>query len=107
MIVMNDALLLALICAMLIVLGLWQHKADTFDLRWLLVDTKTNKVSLSKTGQLIALIVSSWALIYETRNGNLTEWLFGAYMISWAGANIANKVTEKYKSLEPPKESKE
>lgn len=96
----NDALLLALICALLIVLGLWQRKDDTFDLRWLLVDSKTNKVSLSKTGQLIALIVSSWALIFETRNGNLTEWLFMAYIATWSGVNVASKVVEKMKPSE-------
>ena len=94
---MNDALLLALICAFLIVLGLWQHRDDTFDLRWLLVDSKTSKVSLFKTGQLIALIVSSWALIFETRNGNLTEWLYLAYIATWSGANVASKVVERMK----------
>jgi hypothetical protein len=96
--------LLLLAMAFALILYLWQRADDTFDLRHLITDSTTDRVSLFKLGQFIALIVSTWALVHETRRGFLTEWLFAVYMISWAGANIANKVTEKYKSLEPPKE---
>ncbi len=97
--------LLLLTTGFALILYLWQRYDDAFDLRHLIVDTATGRVSLFKLGQFIALIVSTWALVHETRRGFLTEWLFAMYMISWAGANIANKVTEKYKSLKPPKES--
>jgi hypothetical protein len=102
---MNDTYaLLLLAVAFALILYLWQRSDDEFDLRHLIVDSATSRVSLFKLGQFIALIVSTWALVHETRRGFLTEWLFAMYMIAWAGANIANKVTEKYKSLEPPKE---
>lgn len=91
----NDALLLALICALLIVLGFWQRKDDEFDLRWILVDTKTNKVSLFKLGQFLALIVSSWVLIYMTRSGKMTETIYGLYIATWSGVNVLNKLAEK------------
>jgi hypothetical protein len=99
--------LLLLAVAFGLILWLWQRTDDTFDLRHLITDSSTERVSLFKLGQFIALIVSTWALVHETRRGFLTEWLFLAYVSVWAGSNIANKVTEKYKSLEPPKEVKE
>ncbi len=102
--VTDTHMLLLITVAFALILYLWQRTDDAFDLRHLIVDTATDRVSLFKLGQFIALIVSTWALVHETRRGFLTEWLFAVYMISWAGANIANKVTEKYKSLEPPKE---
>lgn len=96
----NDALLFGLIAAFLLVLLMWQRKDDQFDLRWLLVDTATEKVSLFKVGQFVALIVSSWALIHETRNNHLTEWLFLAYIGTFSGLNVANKVVDKLKTPE-------
>lgn len=92
---LDTSLLLATLCAALMVLGFWHGKSDAFDLRHLLVDTDHGKVSLGKTGQFVALIVSTWALVHETRAGHLTEWLFGAYMIAWSGANIARMALEK------------
>lgn len=91
----NDVLLAGLICVLLGALAVWQAKDDQFDLRYLLVDSQTNKVSLFKLGQLLALLVSSWALIYETRTGHLTEWLFLAYIATWSGANVANKIVDR------------
>jgi hypothetical protein len=91
----NDSLLLGGICALLMILGFWQGKHDEFDLRWLIVDTKTHRVSLFKLGQLVALLTSTWALVYQTRHDHLTEWLFTAYMIAWAGANVANKFVDR------------
>lgn len=81
----------------------WHSRNDSFDLRWLLVDTKTNKVSLFKLGQLVALCVSSWALVHQTINNVLTEWLFTGYMIAWAGANIAKKFLDKDKLTDTSK----
>lgn len=102
---MSDThVLLIMVLAFAAVLVVWQRSSDDFDLRTLIVDSSTGRVSLFKIGQFVALIVSTWALVHETRRGFLTEWMFGLYMIAWSGANIANKVTEKYKSLEPPKE---
>ena len=93
----SDALLLSGIGLFLCVMLYWQRRDDRFDLRWLVVDTKTDHVSLFKFGQFTALLSSTWALIYETRHGHLTEWLFGAYIVAWSGINVANKFAEKYK----------
>jgi hypothetical protein len=79
----------------LIVLLQWQRRPDSFDLRHLLVDSKTDRASLMKIGQLFALLVSTWVLIHETRAGKLSEWLYGSYMLTWAGANLVSRFTEK------------
>jgi hypothetical protein len=74
----------------------WHLSKETdFDLRWVLVDTSTGKVSLYKVGQATALMVSTWVLVHETRAGTLSEWLFAAYMFVWTGANIANKMVNR------------
>lgn len=96
----NDALLLAGTCVMLIILGFWQHEDDDFDLRWLIRDSHSKNPSLMKLGQLTALLASTWALIWETRHDHLTEWLFLAYIATWSGINVANKVVEKMRDKE-------
>lgn len=96
----NDALLLAGICVALIILGFWQREDDDFDLRWLIKDSHTGNPSLMKLGQLTALLASTWALIWETRHDHLTEWLFLAYIATWSGINVANKVVEKMRDKE-------
>jgi hypothetical protein len=96
----NDLLLLIGLVLSLALLYRWQCKDDQFDLRWLLVDTTTEKVSLFKLGQLVALAVSTWAIVVETRAGHLTEWLFLAYIGVWSGANVGNKIIGKMKDKE-------
>lgn len=74
-----------------LVLYTWHRQSDTFDLRHLVVDSKTDRVSLMKCGQLFALLVSTWVLIRETNNNRLTEWLFGSYMVAWSGVNLVRR----------------
>lgn len=76
------------------VLVRWHTRKDEFDLRLLLLDADM-RLSLYKLGQLVALLVSTWVLIHETRVGKLNEWLFGSYMIAWTGVNIAAKLADK------------
>jgi len=77
--------------------GYAQSKDDDFDLRDLVRDSRSGRVSLFKVGQLVALASSTWLLIYEALHGRMTDWMFTGYMVSWAGANIANKLTEQKK----------
>jgi hypothetical protein len=66
-------------------------KTTRFDLRDLLIDSKDGQLSLFKVGQVLALMVSTWVLINETRNARLTEFLFIGYMVAWSGANVLSK----------------
>jgi capsule polysaccharide export protein KpsC/LpsZ len=78
-----------------VILWNWQKSADVnFDLRWLLVDSQTEKVSLMKVGQAVALVTSTWGFIALLSKDKLTEFYFIGYMASWAGANLANKFIE-------------
>lgn len=80
------------------VLLTWQlTKDNSIDLKSLLI--KDGEVSLSKLGQLIAMLVSTWIIIYQTRNGLLTEWLFTGYMIAWSGANLVSKWIDRSSSF--------
>jgi len=96
-----DTLILLLgIFTFLSVLISWHfNKTMPFDLQTALV--QDGRFSLSKLGQLVALAVSTWIIIYQTRNGLLTEWLFAGYMFAWAGANIASKWLGKDKAEKP------
>lgn len=69
---------------------------NAFDIKSTVTD-ENGRFSLSKFGQLVALLVSTWVLIYETRKGHLTEWLFAGYMAAWAGANLLNKYLDRGK----------
>lgn len=51
-------------------------KEVAFDLKNILINNDSGKFSLYKLGQLVALCVSTWVLIHETRTGRLSEWLF-------------------------------
>ncbi len=84
------------------------HFADsTFDLKDLIVDSKTNRVSLNKFGQFIALAMSSWGFIYLALNGKLTEFYFMTYMAAWSGTAALNKAIAAYenKGNYPPGQS--
>jgi hypothetical protein len=87
----DTVILITGVLLVLVTLVVW-HKGETrFDLKEIIVDTETNTVSLYKLGQVLALLISTWVLINETRAGRLNEFLFTMYMISWAGANSLNK----------------
>ena len=57
----------------------------------LVTDARSGRMSLGRVGQLAALIVSSWAFVWLTIAGTLTEWYYGTYMIAWAGARLADQ----------------
>lgn len=77
----------------LMILVKWHlEPANGFDLKSIL--TKDGEFSLSKVGQFVALMVSTWTVIYTTRHGQLTDFVFNGYMLSWAGANLASKIID-------------
>lgn len=83
-----------------IVLIVWHLKDSKFDASQI-VTNADGTFSLSKFGQLLSLLVSTWIIIYQTRHGLLTEFLFSGYMLAWAGANAFNKYLESKKPETP------
>lgn len=61
-----------------------QKYKDNFDLRDLIIDKDNGRISLSRFGQFIALLVSTWGFITLTLNNGLTEWYYTSYMAVWA-----------------------
>jgi hypothetical protein len=93
-------LLLAGIAVVIILAG-WHIKDSAFDVSQI-VTNADGTFSLSKFGQLVSMLVSTWIIIYQTRHGLLTEFLFSGYMISWAGANAFHKYLESKKTDTTP-----
>jgi hypothetical protein len=88
-------------CVIGVQLYRWHAAENTFDLRDLITDQGSQRLSLSRFGQLTALIVSTWALVNETATGRLTEWLFTAYMLSWVGAQLGSLAFKASGRLDP------
>jgi len=79
----------------IILLLVWHISKDVkFDLRSAILND-VGEFSLSRTGQLVALLTSTWVIIHQTRTGALTEWLMTAYLLTFAGANGFAKYMEK------------
>ena len=53
-------------------------------------DKGTEFPSLGRQGQYVAMITSTWVLMWITIKGALQEWLFVGYMFAWAGAHFGS-----------------
>lgn len=102
--VTDEKLLFTVAATLVAVLLFYWHisSKSRVDLQYLFVDTETQQFSIFKFGQVIALFVSTWVLIRETNHDRLNEWLYGGYMLAWAGVNIANRYISKDKPNAQP-----
>lgn len=62
-----------------------QTKKDDFDLRDMIVDESTRKVSSTKFGTLTSLVFTTWGFTYLLLHGTLTETYYLTYVSVWAG----------------------
>lgn len=90
-------ILAGLAVATVLILMKVQRTPDHFDLRSVIADDKGNP-SVHKIGQLTALILSTWLLIYLTVHGQINEGYFGTYMGVWAAAQAADKLISRIDS---------
>jgi hypothetical protein len=77
---------LGLVLVLLGTVILWRahkSKSNPIDFSDLLLDYD-GKLSLRKLGELIALLASTWALLWMASLKTLTEGVFGIYIIVWA-----------------------
>ena len=94
--------LVLMVATLIFLILLWTWHGDEkvpFNLMEMLIDSKTKRVSLMKCGQALALLVSTWVIVHETRAGRLTEWLFLAYTACWAGANLGRRLIDQKKEV--------
>ena len=79
---------------------LWRahrSKDNKIDLSALLVDTVTGNVTLAKFGGLLALLSSTWIVVYLAVDKSLTDTAFAAYVATWGAVKVANDVIQAKK----------
>jgi len=85
-----DSLLYEVVTALVaaLVMVVWV-RPQTFKF---LLDKGSLFPSLGRQGQYTAMIVSTWVLVTVTlvKRGDVQEWLFIGYMLSWAGAQFGS-----------------
>lgn len=80
----GQSLALAVIITIIVALyKLHTDKNNEFNFSDLFLNPNTKKIEGSMFRMNIAFFVSNWVLIYVTLNGNLSEWLFAAYLTAW------------------------
>jgi hypothetical protein len=89
--IIGDVISLLLLLLLLIVIVLAHfNKKSKIDLADLFLDT-TGKIGGSQMRLNMAFILSSWAIVYTTLEGNLTEWLMGGYLAAFVVDRIYSR----------------
>ena len=88
----------AAVLAVVLLGGVWicykAQQREDFDFADMLRDD-AGKPSALRLGVIVAIAMSSWALAYDTINGNeLDIQVFVAYLVIWSGAKIAEKLID-------------
>lgn len=94
-----DAILI--VGAVMILLGgyvLWRahrNKNSAIDLAFLLVDgaLQPPRVTLAKFSAMVALLTSTWLVVYLTVTGKLDGVIFAAYVGTWGAVKVAGDMT--------------
>jgi hypothetical protein len=85
----------------LVVLMIKWHADDDprFDFRLALLDPKTNRISFSRLGTFISLVISTTILCYLTVNDRMNDGIYIGYLGTWAGTFVAAKMIERNNSF--------
>lgn len=87
--------LLMMFIGLLLILVYTQFRKDGFDLRYLISDDQ-KRPSLHKIGQLTALMVSTWAFVFEVLHNQMTDTFYTVYMGIWASVTVLNKWADRH-----------
>lgn len=90
--------LLGLFCIILLVVLMFsaqRDKKNKIDFAMLLVEPAVGNVTLAKYGGLVALIATTWIIIYLTVTGHFDATAFLWYLTAWCGVKIAADITAK------------
>jgi hypothetical protein len=81
---------------------LHNSNSSAFLIDGLLVDDR-GKSSVSKLGELVALIVSTWVVVHMSIGNELTFDIFTAYLAVWAAnRGLRHFINSKYSSKNEP-----
>jgi len=74
----------------------WHTDFDPrFDFRLALLDPKTDRISFSRLGTFISLIISTTILCYLAARDTMNDAVYIGYLGTWAGTFVAAKMIEK------------
>lgn len=92
--------------ALLVLLAKWHNSNDPhFDFRQALIDPKTNRISFSRLGHFVALVISTVIICYEAVNGRLSGELYLSYLATWAGTYTLAKHIDSKKNISSDQEN--
>ena len=79
---------------------LWRSQLDrnnAIDLSSLILDKVAGKqqVTLAKFGGLLALLCSTWLVVYLALDKSLTDFIFASYVVGWGAVKVSGDVTGK------------
>lgn len=105
--IMVVVLILVGLCFAYMLIRLHRSGGDN-NLKSVISDTD-GKPSIHKIGQLTALVLSTWLMIYLALHGQMSIEYFGSYMGVWAAAQVADKWLgdrrPAFPSVPPPDQS--
>lgn len=95
------ALIVALLVALIIMISLrrMHNDASTFDLRDLLVEN--GRVSKAAAVMMGSFAATTWAFIYLTLAGKLTEGIFGLYAATWIAPVVSRLIKSNGSAQQP------
>jgi hypothetical protein len=79
---------------------LWRahrSKANKIDLAHLIVD-RDGHTSLRQSSECVALLVTSWIVLWLAVSGTLTEGIFGVYVVAWVLRTLAGPTMQAWAS---------
>ena len=107
---MGNMLALAVIGIVVIIFYKWHMcKDNPVNFYDLFIDQKTGKIGGSEFRINVAFLVTSWALIFFTIKGTLTEWFIAAYLTAFVADRMFSRkisstgvTTNDIKNAAPP-----
>ena len=98
-------LLVTLIVIMCVLWSWHKDKEVEFDLRYMILDSVTQKIAAEKFAYTGSFFLAGWALITLVLTGDLTEWFFGLFIGAFGvlrAASQAMSVIKDLKTMTPP-----
>ncbi len=85
-----------------------QQGKNKFDFKDILMDPRSGYTHASSDRFFLfgAFCASTWVLIVQTDKGQLAEWYFNGYMVTWCGSRLISKYLERGQTLPAPTQQK-
>ncbi len=98
-------LTLAIVAVIVLLWRAQKERGNDFDFWDLLMDVQADgsrKASVAKGAFMLTFALSSWVVVDQEIKGTLTDTIFSAYLLTWAGSLIASVIFKKTDMPELP-----